>query len=87
MNVNLHSKNTKYIQVLFGALACQNRGLTGMAPENFGGGGLSRLSSMERSIRVREMARVIQIYYIKHINFHAGGPPIPPWSRPVSRRI
>ena len=31
-----------------------------------------RLSSMERSIRVCEMTRVIQIYYVKRVNFHAG---------------
>ena len=46
---------------------------TGTAPENFGWGGMTRLSSMERSIRVREIVCVIQIYYIKHMNFHAGG--------------
>ena len=41
---------------------------------------------MERSIRVREMTRVIQIYYIKRVNFHAGGgdasPPSPPGAIP-----
>ena len=54
----------------------------GVAPENFGGGVWTRLSSLGRSIRVREVTRVVQIYYVKSVNFQAGGggciPPIPP---------
>ena len=34
---------------------------------------MTRLSSMERSIRLCEMTRVLQIYYIKSVTFHAGG--------------
>ena len=37
-----------------------------MAPESFGRG-YDAISSMERSIHVREMTHVIQIYYVKNI--------------------
>ena len=53
-----------------------------MAPERFGGG-YDAISSMERSIHVRETTHVIQIYYVKNVNFHGGEggcilPPSPP---------
>ena len=43
--------------------------------ENFGGG-MTLILSVKRNIRdfcVCEMTRVVQIYYVKSVNFHAGG--------------
>ena len=54
----------------------------GVAPEYFGGGGYEAISLMEHSICVHEMAPIVQIYYIKGINFHAGGGKCIPPSRP-----
>ena len=48
---------------------------SGMAPEKFSGGGLTRFPSMERSIREGEMTLIIQIYHTESVNFYAGIPP------------
>ena len=43
--------------------------------ENFGGG-MTLILSVKRNIRdfcVCEMTRVVQIYYVKSVNFQAGG--------------
>ena len=60
----------------------------GVAPENFGGGVWTRLSSLGCRICMREVKHVVPIYYIKSVNFHTGGggciPPIPPGVIPVA---
>ena len=51
-----------------------------------GGGGMTRLSSMERSICECEITHIVQIDYTKSVNFHAGGGdafPYPPAAIPA----
>ena len=53
----------------------------GMAPERFGGG-YDAISSMERSIHVRETTHVVQTYNVKNVRYYIGGGMHPPWSHP-----
>ena len=69
-------------KLLFGKLIVSTVGMEGWL-QNILFEGMTRLLSMKRSICVCEMTSVIQICYIKSINFHAGGSDaIPPGAIP-----